>query len=182
MGKTTLVLLTFLFLCASRAHAQGVFLGPELGIYNARDADAGKILGGVALRAQLGPALGIEGSLHYRQEDYLHGGVSVRTWPVMVTGLLYPIPIAYGAIGAGWYNTTIDYHADKLGIGNVASETKQRFGWHFGAGMDIPVGSNAKLVGDIRYVFLNYDFKTVPGSSGLNSDFYVITLGLLFGI
>jgi opacity protein-like surface antigen len=97
----------------------------------------------------------------------------------MVTGLLYPIPILYGAVGAGWYNSSFEYDAARIGV-TIEGETKQQFGWHFGGGVELPIGSNAKLVGDIRYVFLNYDFKQIPGTSGLDSDFYVITAGLLF--
>ena len=125
--------------------------------------------------------LGVEGSINYRNEEYAGGSVNVRSWPVMVTGLIYPIPIAYGAIGAGWYNSRFEYNVTRLGL-TLESETKQQFGWHFGGGVDIPLGSRAKLVGDVRYVFLDYDFKQFPGSSGLNADFYVITAGLLFGL
>ncbi len=63
-----------------------------------------------------------------------------------------------------------------------AVETKQEFGWHFGGGIEVPVGTMAKLVGDIRYVFLNYDFQKFPGSSGTTSNFYVIDVSLLFGL
>jgi opacity protein-like surface antigen len=95
----------------------------------------------------------------------------------MVTGLLYPIPFAYGAIGAGWYNLTFDFKDP-----NLTDVTKQKFGWHFGVGAEIPAGPTFKLTGDIRYVFLNYNFQEMPGSANLKSDFYVITVGFLFGI
>ena len=64
----------------------------------------------------------------------------------------------------------------------MGSETKQQFGWHFGGGVELPLGSVGKLVGDIRYVFLNYNFKSFPGSNDVNSNFYVITAGILFGL
>jgi hypothetical protein len=44
------------------------------------------------------------------------------------------------------------------------------------------VGEVAKLVGDIRYVFLDYDFDNFPGSNGVKSNFYVVTAGLLFNL
>jgi opacity protein-like surface antigen len=158
-------------------------LGPQLGFQKAKDSDDLRLMPGAALRLKLGDALGVEGSINYREEKYRKSGVTVKTWPVMVTGLIYPIPIVYGAMGAGWYNTSIDYDARILGSPvTLSSERKQRFGWHFGGGVEVPVGSTAKLVGDIRYVFLDYNFKTFPGSNGLNSDFYVITAGLLFGL
>jgi hypothetical protein len=99
----------------------------------------------------------------------------------MITALVYPLPIIYGAIGAGWYNTTFDYNKAIIGQ-DIASETKLQTAWHFGGGIEFPIGTSAKLVGDIRYVFLNYHFKQFPGSSGLNANFYVITIGLLFGL
>jgi opacity protein-like surface antigen len=61
----------------------------------------------------------------------------------------------------------------------VKYETKQEFGWHFGGGVEFPVGSNFKLTANIRYVFLNYDFKKITGSGDLNSNFTVATVGLL---
>ncbi len=185
MTRRLLLIATLTILALTQGEAQGLGLGPQLGIYRAQDADGARVMGGAALRLRLSEALGIEGSINYRNEEYSNGFVDVKTWPVMVTGLVYPIPIVYGAIGAGWYNTTIDYNFPPgflRGPVSIASETKQEFGWHFGGGVELPVGSSLKLVGDIRYVFLNYDFKSFPGSDGTNSDFYVLTAGLLFGL
>jgi opacity protein-like surface antigen len=160
-----------------QANAQSIGLGPQLGFYKARDADNGSIMGGVACRLKLTPVLGAEASINYRQEKYANDAVTVRSWPVMVTGLIYPLPVVYGAMGVGWYNSTFDYNVPSL-----ADETKQKFGWHFGAGVELPAGPKIKLTGDIRYVFLNYDFKQIPGSGDLKSDFFVITVGFLFGL
>jgi hypothetical protein len=169
----------------SSSSKSSVAFGPQIGFYKAQDADASRGIGGVALRLKLSDALGIEGSINYRKEEYNNGYVSVKTWPVMVTGLIYPLPIVYGAIGAGWYNTSIDYNIPSSVLGTavtISSETKQRFGWHFGGGLELPLGSAAKLVGDIRYVFLDYKFKDFPGSNGVSSNFYVMTVGLLFNL
>jgi outer membrane protein W len=144
------------------------------------DAEESKIMGGVALRLKLSPALGIEGSIHYRQEKYAGEMLTVRSWPVMVTGLIYPLPILYGAIGAGWYNTTFDYNQTVLEI--IEDETTQEFGWHFGVGLELPLGRRTKLSGDIRYVFLDYKFESLPGADDLKSDFYVISAGIFFGL
>jgi opacity protein-like surface antigen len=84
----------------------------------------------------------------------------------------------YGAMGFGWYNTTFDYAE----VTTIADETVQKIGWHFGGGVELPVGPKFKLTADIRYVFLNYDFKEIPGSGDISSNFYVITAGLLFGL
>jgi len=181
MWKLVLVAFAVTLLGGSRAHAQDAYLGPQLGVFNSKDADDAKLMGGAALRLKLSPGLGIEGSIDYRREDYAGKKVSVTSWPVMVTGLLYPFPTVYGAIGAGWYNTTFDYDKGKIGR-EIQSETKQKFGWHFGAGVEVPVGSRSKIAADIRYVFLNYDFQQFPGSSGLSANFYAVTLGVLLGL
>jgi len=170
-----------LLFTGSALYSQSVHFGPELGFYNATNADGSRLMGGLALRIHLARALGIEASVNYRSEDYSGGRVTVRSWPVMVTALLYPVPVVYGAVGAGWYNTAIDYNSGFLGIpGYSVTDTKQDFGWHFGGGVDLPVGGHTRLVGDIRYVFLDYGFREFPGSAGINANFYVVTIGLLF--
>jgi hypothetical protein len=45
--------------------------------------------------------------------------------------------------------------------------------------LEIPLGGNLRLAGDVRYVFLDYDFSAVPGSEEVKADFYAATLGLL---
>lgn len=95
----------------------------------------------------------------------------------MVTGMLYALPMVYGAIGAGWYNFNIDY-AGSLGI---ADETTQEFGYHLGGGVELPLG-NLILRGDIRYVFLNLKLDNMPNAKDIKSDFYVITAGVLFNL
>jgi hypothetical protein len=158
-------------------------LGPQIGFYKSTDADQASGMGGLTLRSKLSDGFGIEGSINFRREKYYNGSVDVNSWPVMVTGLIYLAPVVYGAVGAGWYNTNIQYHYSATVLrpaGTVTSETQQEFGWHFGGGLELPVGSSAKLVGDVKYVFLNYDFTNFPGSNGVNSNFYVLTVGLLF--
>ena len=179
MWKKTLLIIGLIALIVTPMNAQGVSIGPQVGYYKAQDAD-GNFMGGVAWRMKLMPVLGVEASINYRQEKYANDDVTVRSWPVMVTGLFYPLPIAYGAIGAGWYNTTIDYNQEKYSF--LKDETTQEFGWHFGGGVELPVGTNFTLTVDMKYVFLNYDFKEIVGNTDLNSNFYVLSVGLLFGL
>ena len=170
--------LTLAAFCAPQARAQGIGLGPQLGFQKAKDADEGKLMGGLAMRLKLSHSLGIEASVNYRQEKFEDENLTVRTWPVMVTGMFYPLPVAYGVIGAGWYNTKSEYQpAGADGF----TETSQDFGWHFGGGVELPLGSSTKLTGDVRYVFLNYNFDQVPGAQ-VDRDSYVISLGVLFGL
>lgn len=183
MRKYCIAILSALLLTTGLVYGQGsTSIGPQVGFYKVRDADNTNIMPGAALRVGLG-GLGVEGSVNYRRDNYDNDHVTVTSWPVMVTGLLYPVPVLYGAVGAGWYNSSIEYKYPagyNGGPGNMSTENVQRFGWHFGGGAEIPLATTAKLVGDIRYVFLDYDFQAIPGTSGLNSDFYVITAGLLF--
>jgi opacity protein-like surface antigen len=179
MWKLLITIMALIVLMTTEMYAQSVSLGPQAGYYKAKDSD-GNFMGGVAWRFKLSQMLGLEASINYRQEKYANDALTVRSWPVMVTGLIYPLPIVYGAIGAGWYNTTFDYDQKKVSI--LKDETKQEFGWHFGGGVELPIGSSFKLTGDIRYVFLNYDFKEIPGSTNLDSNFYVVTVGLLFNL
>jgi len=98
----------------------------------------------------------------------------------MVTGLYYPLPIIYGAIGVGWYNVT--YYYDQSRYPLLSDMTTQKIGWHLGGGLELPAGSNLKLSVDFRYVSLNYDFQTISDSGNMKSNFSVITIGFLFGL
>ena len=175
-------LVLLLVLEVPAVQAQGLGFGPLVGYFKSSDSDQGEFMGGGAIRLKLTPSFGIEGAIHYRQEQYGNGSVTVKSWPVLATGLFYFFPFLYGAVGAGWYNTTIDYNESMPGLMEMESETTQEFGWHFGGGLELPFGRKTKLFGDIRYVFLNYDFQLVPGSKELKSDFYIITVGLMLGL
>lgn len=161
--------------------AQGsVGIGPQIGFYKAKDADRAMGMGGLSMRLKLSDGFGMEGSINFRKERYYNGALNVNSWPVMVTGLFYLAPVVYGAVGAGWYNSSIEYTFPSGTT--VISETQQEVGWHFGGGVELPLGINAKIIADLRYVFLDYDFTNFPGSGGVNSNFYVMTIGILFGI
>lgn len=176
-------LLLSVFLFSSSILAQGAYLGPQVGIFKSKDSDESNLYGGAALRLKTSSSFALEGSIGYRQEKYADGAITIKNWPIMATAMFYPIPIVYGAAGAGWYNTTISYDTELLDL-DISEEdndvTEQEFGWHFGFGAELPLG-NALLSGDVRYVFLDYDFKAIPGS-GIENNFYVIDIGLLFSL
>jgi len=181
-----MISLTILVSAFGFAQESKTYIGPQLGWQKASDADNGMLMPGGAIRIKLTPSLSVEGSINYRQEEYSNNNIKVTTWPVMITGMIYPIKTIYGAIGVGWYNTAIDYstHYHDLGLND---NRKQKFGWHFGAGTEIPLTRSenppgAILTADFRYVFLNYNFTEVPGSKDISSDYFVVTVGLLFGI
>jgi opacity protein-like surface antigen len=132
---------------------------------------------GGAIKMKLTNALGAEGSVDYRTENYENESIIVRSWPVMLTGLFYPVENIYGAVGVGWYNSEVDYEND---LDYLPSKSEQEFGWHFGAGIEIPLNESLLINGDFRYTFLDYNFEDVPGSDEINSDIFAITAGLLF--
>jgi hypothetical protein len=163
-------------------HSQSsFFVGPHVGILKTDGADATTYLVGGTVRLKLVPAIGIEGNIGYRQEEFGNGSVTVKTWPVTVTGLLYPIPIIYGGLGGGWYSTTFDY-ADNFNQAGFADETVREFGYHLVAGVELPASPAVHVFGDVRFVFLDYDLADLPGAvlDGAESNFYSINIGLLF--
>jgi opacity protein-like surface antigen len=178
-----LILLLVIFAPAPVVAQGPVEVGPLVGIYKPKNADGLRLIAGGALRFRISEILEVEGSINYREEEYGDGSVKVRSWPVILTGLLYPIEALYGSIGVGWYNTSANYGVPPGlpgGLSTLSRESKRQFGWHFGGGVELPVFSFVNLVGDIRYVFLNYNFKYLPGSSVVNSNSPIITAGLFF--
>ncbi len=167
-----------IFLTAPLSAQSKLYLGPHLGIHKADDAENSDVLVGATGRLKISKKIGIEGAISYKSEEYFGDDVSVRIWPITVTGLIYPVPAIYGGLGVGWYNTTIDYD-DALGI---EDETTQEFGWHLEAGVELPASSNFIIFGDIKYVFLDYDLADLPevADDDVNADFYAITFGVLF--
>lgn len=186
MFKKSVMMIILLFTASGFILAQGVSIGigPQLGWQKSSSADKGNLMYGAALRFRISEAVGLEGSINYRSEDYANGALNVKTWPIMVTGLIYPVRYFYGAIGIGWYNTSFDYGDQPL-TQTLLSNTQQNFGWHLGGGVEIPASQTLNITGDIRYVFLNYDFgelASAANSGDLISNFFVITIGASFRI
>jgi hypothetical protein len=183
--KKLVALLVLLAVWSTTASARNyIGLGPRAGYYKTQDAEQGEWLFGAAARLRLG-SLAFEGSIDYRSEQYADGALTVRSWPVMASVLLYPLPIVYGVAGFGWHNTTMDYDEAKFGlVGNLTApedKTEQQVGWHFGGGIELPMGKTTTLAADIRYVFIDYDFGDLPGSEEYDTDFYAVTISLIWG-
>ena len=154
-------------------------IGPHFGYYEAKDADNGNVMLGGAMRLRLTDTIKMEGSIDYRQEEYRDNTITTTSWPVLITGLFYPTEFIYGAIGIGWYNTSIDYHNE---LARFDDKSTQQFGWHFGAGVEFPFGDRIKIASDFRYTFLDYDFGEVPGTNNIKSDYFIVTAGLFFSL
>ncbi|MGE5499819.1 MAG: outer membrane protein [Syntrophothermus sp.] len=186
MFKQLLLIGMLLFTGMSFINAQGISIGigPQLGWQKSSSADKGSLMYGAALRLRVSEAIGLEGSINYRSEDYANGALNVKTWPIMVSGLIYPVNYFYGLIGIGWYNTTFKYGSQTI-VQALQDNTQQNFGWHLGGGVEIPATKTLNITADIRYVFLNYDFgqlSQAAGSGDLISNFFVITLGASFRV
>ncbi len=156
-----------------------IAIGGQAGFQKAADADNGNIMFGGLVRAYLTNAAAFEASINYRQQEYQNGNIAVSDWPVQLSGLFYPIEDLYGVVGVGWYNAKTEYSGS---LNEIPDKTSQKFGWHFGAGMDIPLSEKAFLFGDFRYVFLNYNFEDVPGGGEIKSNYFQINAGLMFVI
>lgn len=187
MNKKILLACMLLFLLSISAAAQTTksYIGPHIGWQKASDADAGKVLFGGLYRIKLSSAFGLEASVDYRKQEYNNGSLTVKEWPVMISGLIYPFEGVYGEIGLGWYNSKADYSAE-LNNQGISDKTDQKLGWHFGAGLELPLGNRdnpgAIITADFKYTFLNYDFEKVPGSDDIKSDYFMLTAGLLFAL
>jgi opacity protein-like surface antigen len=176
------VILSILLLLPWSARSQvNISLGPHLGIQKSPGAENPNYLVGATMRLKLMSVLGAEGDIGYRQEKFGTDVLTVKQWPVTVTALLYPLPILYGGIGAGWYFTTLDY-ADRFNQIGYEDETSTKTGWHLAAGIEFPPLSSVKVFGDVRWVFLDYKFKELPEAvlDGADANFYSINVGVLF--
>lgn len=154
------------------------------GLYKTQNVDGPRPLGGIALRFRVSELIGMEASVNYREEEYGGGSIAVRSWPVMVTGLYYPVAPLYLAAGAGWYTTSVHLDDSRVSPGNLAAlagETRRQFGGQIGAGVELPVFSFVQIVGDVRYVITNHRFDPLSGGNGISGNSPVLTAGLLFG-
>ena len=156
-----------------------VGIGGRMGALHSNDADDTNLYGGAQLRWRLGPILGLEGSIDYRREEFDHGAIEIRSYPVLVSALLYPIPLGplqpYAIGGVGWYFSRVE-------IKNGPHDETNRFGAHVGAGLDLPIAPRVVLNGDVRWIFYDVDSKKVREErlKDLNTDGWLATVGITF--
>jgi hypothetical protein len=148
---------------------------PSVGLTRATDGDQTKSNVGLALRAPLaGPMVQAELGASYRSDEYYGGDLKTKTIPVTASILVRPIPNLHGDVGVGWYHTKYEYAA---AVPTIADETKQDFGVHLGAGLQMPLAPRVALDLTGRYVFMkNQESKIVPTT--FNPDFWTMSLGL----
>lgn len=139
-------LLTLGLAAPALAQAPAFGLGGHGGVFDPKDGDLSGF-GGVHARLRLPPFLGIEGSADVREAKF-EDHVTILQVPVQVSALLYLIPSGpvqlYIAGGVGWYYLHVDPDGGP-------SSTDNQFGYHGGAGVDVPLSENWVLNADFRY-------------------------------
>lgn len=160
----------------------GFGFGPRAAYYKGADADKGVFTGGLQARLRVLPSLGAEASIDYREDDYAGGVVEVRSYPVMLSALLYVAPnptlSPYLLAGVGWHYTDVKYKGFLAGRPN---DTSSEFGFQAGAGVDLPLTDVMTVDADLRYIFLQLDDQIgdLTGDD-LNADSLAVTVGLTF--
>lgn len=194
MKKLTL-LLVFCFITSSTLFAQSLSdratisdtfgFGPKLGYYQAVDADEGNFFGGVQMRLRPGAYFGIEGSVEYRGgQTYGIADYTVKTSFLPVTGsMLFFLPVSknfapYAVAGIGAYYTRYNYSdsAEALGFSDTSDFN---LGYHFGAGIELPISETLAFNADYRYLFLNPSTNE-ESFEGADFNSNIISAGLTF--
>lgn len=162
----------------------GLMLGPRLGYYQANEAEDGSFLFGLQLRSHISKYFGLELAATYRTtSEFTFTGGSVKTALVPITGsaLIY-LPISehfkpYGLAGLGAYYTFYDTEglAEKLA---KDFDGKFTFGYHLGAGIEIPLNEGVAINVDYRYLFLDQDSSEDEFQPDLSG--HLISAGLMF--
>jgi hypothetical protein len=171
--KKLFIIIIVLIVGITSLKAQSIAVGPQVGFIKSADADKSTIMPGVAIRLNL-LGFGIEGAMYYKSEEFQNGAIKTKSYPINLTAMISVLPIVHAEAGIGWYNTQIDFTHLNSTYNSISDETKTKPGYHFGAGVELPLG-NLLLTGDIRYVFL--DLSTAVS---FKSNFSVIMVGAMF--
>lgn len=163
-------------LVATTEIASAVEIIPAAGMTKTVDGDEDpNAFGSLSFRGQTLPFLATEIGLAYRSESRFDNNLNVRMWPVTASLWLTPIPSLYAGGGVGWYNVTLDFSDDVSPP--LEDETNQEFGIHVGGGVRVPLGTNAALDLNGRYVMMrDQEARLVPET--FDPDFWSTALGL----
>lgn len=187
MTRFTVFIMFLAILITSELNSQSrttevgkVGVGPQLGYFRAADADNGSVMGGAFIRARFSELVGMDLSINYRSEDYGSGRVEVSQWPVLLSGLFYPVPGIYGLVGVGMYFSSFTY--DTQNVIDLPDETSSDFGFHVGAGFELAMSRQMKLFVDFKYAITDYGFPDFDEirASDFSANYYLINVGLMF--
>jgi hypothetical protein len=148
----------------------GVGLGVRGGIVRDPDDDDSMRAWGGLVRFQ-GGLLGLEVAMDRWERDL--GPTEVTMTPVTASLLLYPIPFAYVGAGAGRYGSTID----SPGFLGLTDDSDASDGYHVGAGLEVPLIPQFRLMADARYMFVDRTFDELGDSSLRDSDVVALQVG-----
>ena len=149
----------------------GLGVGARYSYVHSSDLEDNSGMFGAMVRLRHMVFFGVEGAIDYRKEE-LNDGSELTSTPISVSAMVYPIPFVYGLAGLGFYRTTLKVGDDET--------TDSQIGYHFGAGVELPLVPLLKLTGDMRYQFLDYEFEDIPGSVGkVDANGYAISAGLI---
>ena len=162
-----------------------VGFGPQIGYYNAQDADQGNLYYGLQVRFRPGAIVGIETSVEYRGgQEFGVGNSTVKTSFIPVTlSLLLFAPVSeyfapYGVAGLGAYFVRYKPSGVLEDLG-FESESDFNLGYHLGFGVEVPFSSNIAISVDYRYIFLNPN-DNEKSFEGANFNGNTISASLMF--
>ncbi|MBN2385099.1 porin family protein [bacterium] len=151
---------------AQSPHVGQVGFGGHLARWEPQDLED-TIFYGLQLRFRLSDTFAVEGSIDYYQEEY-DNDVEMVIYPVQATLLIYLIPSRilelYLNAGAGWYH--YDYDTP------VIKDDGHEFGWHGGAGVELPLTEYIAFYGDLRWVYFKPEIEAsdIEDWNGLWAD------------
>jgi len=126
--------------------------GPRAVMFTPTDSDSGQWSGGVQGRLHMSPGLALEGSIDYQHNSFANGLVTLKSYPILASVLVYLMPGANWSPfllgGAGWYYAQVDGPAG-------FSDTSYRFGTHAGAGLEVMLNEDVSIDGTYRYIWLD---------------------------
>ena len=126
-------------------------------------------------RARLSAFLALEGSLDFRSEEI--GDSTLNIYPIQVSALFYLLPHSraglYGILGLGWTRSTVD--------GSLFSGEAENtdFGYHWGFGLELPIGMSSSVYLDARYLNLDLDLASILLPS-FDTDGWQLNFGYTF--
>ena len=136
-------------------------------------------LAGGFLRLKASKHLSLEASMDFRTTTNPTETARVRTTPIQVSALFYPIRTAlapYLLAGVGWYR----HRAEALNDGKaVLTANTSEFGYHTGLGGELMLGKHASMFVDYRYTWV--DVNGIGGFAGVLKSAASLTsvIGLL---
>ncbi len=186
LGLSLLALLAVLLAAPpAAADAFGLDIGVHGGAVGTDGGSGNSFVGGAQARFHLFWIIGAEARASYYTDTVdlgSLGSVDVENIPFQVSGMLYLLKlpkVGLYVLGGGTYSSLKVKGSDVL-TGEV---TENKWSAHAGAGVDIKLGKNVSLNGDVRYVFLDansVDEALGAIASDYTGDFWAGTIGLNF--